>query len=70
MGCGCGVGVNLDDVFTANPKETPIHVTSWNTLGETWPYFRPNYKAMDEYRQDLGYDEVYAFPSLLIILLE
>eukprot|EP00884_Botryococcus_braunii_P017307 jgi/Botrbrau1/425/Bobra.110_2s0075.1 len=54
-------GVCIEDIFTSDPKETPIHVTAWNTLGDTWPFFRPNYKAMDEYRQELGYEQVVGF---------
>lgn len=41
----------LDRVFTTGPKSTRVHCVAWNWLGETWPYFRPNYANMELYAQ-------------------
>jgi hypothetical protein len=30
----------LSRCFTTDPGESPIHVTGWGHLGDTWPYFR------------------------------
>jgi hypothetical protein len=30
----------LSTCFTTDPAESPIQVTSWGQLGDTWPYFR------------------------------
>ena len=49
------------DMFTTDPGSTPVHVTQWGVLGDTWPYFRPNFVAMEEYRRDYGVDEVIGF---------
>lgn len=54
----CGADVEVDEVFTTNPKETPVHVASWGFLGDTWPYFRPNFTNMEAYREEQGVDEV------------
>jgi hypothetical protein len=39
----------LDKLFTQDPSATPVHAIPWNLVGETWPYFRPNFNAMEEY---------------------
>ena len=41
----------LDHIFTTDPKSTRVHCVSWNWLGETWPYFRPNYANMELFAQ-------------------
>ena len=51
-------GVNYDETFTTDPKATPVHVASWGFLGDTWPYFRPNFVNMEAYREEQGVDEV------------
>lgn len=50
-------GVNIDEVFTTDPKASPVHVASWGFLGDTWPYFRPNFVNMEAYREEHGVDE-------------
>lgn len=54
--------LGLDDVsmFTTDPEETPIHVVKWSFLGETWPYFRPNYVDPAKYSDGL-YTHVHGF---------
>ena len=52
-------GVAVEDVFTTDPKETCIHVTQWGFLGDTWPYFRPNFVNMEAARAEAGVDEVW-----------
>ena len=37
-------------LFTSDPASTPLHVVDWGFLGETWPYFRPNFVNMETYR--------------------
>jgi DNA ligase 1 len=38
-----------DEVFTTDPARTRIHIVGWNWIGETWPYFRPNYANIELY---------------------
>ncbi|KAI9085587.1 hypothetical protein K1719_032430 [Acacia pycnantha] len=47
--------------FTDDSSQTNIHVVGWNVLGETWPYFRPNFVRMKEIMTERGYSEVVGF---------
>lgn len=51
-------GVDLEEVFTTDMASTPVHVAKWGFLGESWPFFRPNFVNMEQYRTDLNADEV------------
>lgn len=51
-------GVNKDEIFTTNPRETPVHIVVWGFLGEAFPFFKPNFTKMEEYGRDMGADEV------------
>jgi DNA ligase 1 len=51
-------GVNVDEVFTTNASETPVSVASWGFLGDTWPFFRPNFVNMDKHREERRAEEV------------
>ena len=42
------LGFGEDGVFTEEESESDVHVVGWNVLGETWPYFRPNFVMMKE----------------------
>ncbi|KAK7340918.1 hypothetical protein VNO77_21636 [Canavalia gladiata] len=53
----CGESVE----FTEDGLETNIHVVRWNVLGETWPYFRPNFVRMKEIMTERGYSKVVGF---------
>lgn len=53
------VGVELDEVFTTDMESTPVHVVKWGFLGESWPFFRPNFVNMEEYRTERNVDEVH-----------
>lgn len=54
--------VRLDtSMFTQSSDKTPIHVVKWNFLGETWPYFRPNYVDAARYAEDVGATRVIGF---------
>ncbi|CAH2065724.1 unnamed protein product [Thlaspi arvense] len=54
---GCGeIGM-----FTEDENESDVHVVGWNVLGETWPYFRPNFVKMNEVMVEKGYDKVVGF---------
>ena len=55
--CGAS-GVDLGEVFTTDLASTPVHVAKWGFLGESWPFFRPNFVNMEQYRTDMGVDEV------------
>ncbi len=44
--------------FTTDPTATPIHVCSWGTLGETWPFFRPNFVNIEQLREQNDAQEV------------
>ncbi|KAJ4866657.1 DNA LIGASE 6 [Raphanus sativus] len=50
-------------MFTEDKKESDVHVVGWNVLGETWPYFRPNFVKMSEIMVEKGYDKVVGFVS-------
>ncbi|KAL4419767.1 hypothetical protein ABPG75_006865 [Micractinium tetrahymenae] len=54
-------GYDPAKLFTTDRSATPVHVVQWGFLGETWPFFRPNFKQMEEYRQEHGADEVVGF---------
>lgn len=30
-----------------DPESSNVHVVKWGILGETWPYFRPNFVNME-----------------------
>ncbi|MEW5298883.1 MAG: hypothetical protein WDW36_001957 [Sanguina aurantia] len=53
--------LQLREVFTTDPMETPVHVVGWGFLGETWPYFRPNWLNLEAYRATHGAAEIVAF---------
>ncbi|WZZ06289.1 hypothetical protein YC2023_092210 [Brassica napus] len=53
----CGDG----GMFTEDKEESDVHVVGWNVLGETWPYFRPNFVKMNEVMVEKGYDKVVGF---------
>ncbi|VVA94247.1 unnamed protein product [Arabis nemorensis] len=56
LGC-CGE----NGIFTEDRNESDVHVVGWNVLGETWPYFRPNFLKMNEVMIEKGYDKVVGF---------
>jgi hypothetical protein len=41
--------VPFDDVFTCDVSATNIYAVAWNWIGETWPYFRPNYQDIETF---------------------
>ena len=51
-------GVNVDEVFTTDQTATPVSVASWGFLGDTWPFFRPNFVNMDKHREERRAEEV------------
>ncbi|WVZ69257.1 hypothetical protein U9M48_018071 [Paspalum notatum var. saurae] len=73
--CGCSIHVDSrkmevltlsgfggeNGVFTEDAAETDVHVTGWNILGETWPYFRPNFVKMKEIMMERGYMKAVGF---------
>lgn len=50
-----------DGVFTEDESSTDIHVVGWNVLGETWPFFRPNFVRIQEIMNEKGYSKVVGF---------
>lgn len=48
-------------IYTTNPQASPVHVVQWGRLGETWPFFKPNWASMEEYRKEMGVDQVIGF---------
>lgn len=44
-----------EDLFTTDPAASCVHVVPWNFLGETWPYFRPNWNTAREYALSLNF---------------
>jgi hypothetical protein len=72
--CNCLIYVNewklsilkclkLEDegVFTTDPAATNVHVVGWSFLGETWPYFRPNFGNMEKILAESGFSRVVGF---------
>ncbi|CAO2178735.1 unnamed protein product [Urochloa humidicola] len=73
--CGCSIHVDSrkmeiltvlgfggeNGVFTEDAAVTDVHVTGWNVLGETWPYFRPNFVKMKEIMVERGYMKAVGF---------
>lgn len=55
------LGFGEDAVFTNKECETDVHVIGWNVLGETWPYFRPNFAKMQDIKDARGYSKVVGF---------
>ncbi|XP_027153946.1 DNA ligase 6 [Coffea eugenioides] len=55
------LGLGECGVFTEDETESNVHVVGWNVLGETWPYFRPNFVSMKEIMKDRGYSKVVGF---------
>lgn len=55
------LGFGKDEVFTEEESETDVHVVGWNVLGETWPYFRPNFVKVKEIMNERGYSKVVGF---------
>lgn len=56
--CICLVRSRFEPRICSHAGETPIHVTSWGFLGETWPFFRPNFNNMEAQRQAFGAQQV------------
>jgi DNA ligase 1 len=48
-------------VFTVDATGTDVHVIGWNVLGETWPYFWPNFVKMKEVMLKKGYNKAVGF---------
>jgi DNA ligase 1 len=40
-----------EKIFTTDPHSSRVHVVGMNWLGETWPFFRPNYSNMEIHAQ-------------------
>ncbi|KAK7272987.1 hypothetical protein RIF29_14032 [Crotalaria pallida] len=55
------LGYEESGVFTEDASGSNIHVVGWNVLGETWPYFRPNFVRMEEIMRERGYAKVVGF---------
>ena len=53
----------LQRCFTTDPASSNIHVVKWGTIGETWPYFRPNFVAMEEHRVRMKVQRCIGFVS-------
>ncbi|GLJ09471.1 hypothetical protein SUGI_0110240 [Cryptomeria japonica] len=55
--------LDLDEysIFTVDGSATNVHVVGWNVLGETWPYFRPNWVNMEKIMKERGYSRVVGF---------
>ncbi|KAJ6766599.1 DNA LIGASE [Salix purpurea] len=55
------LGYGESGLFTEDENESDVHVVGWNILGETWPYFRPNFVKMNEIMVERGYNKVVGF---------
>ncbi|XXG83806.1 hypothetical protein AAC387_Pa10g1480 [Persea americana] len=55
------LGLGDCGVFTEDASASNVHVIGWNLLGETWPYFRPNFVKMKEIMVERGYSKAVGF---------
>ncbi|XP_021888307.1 DNA ligase 6-like [Carica papaya] len=55
------LGYGESEIFTKDERESDVHVVGWNVLGETWPYFRPNFVRMKDIMVEKGYEKVVGF---------
>ncbi|KAL6007403.1 hypothetical protein ACLOJK_032900 [Asimina triloba] len=55
------LGLADSAAFTEDASSTDVHVVGWNVLGETWPYFRPNFVRMNEIMVEKGYSMAVGF---------
>ncbi|KAJ3670648.1 hypothetical protein LUZ60_008074 [Juncus effusus] len=46
--------LGFGDYFTENFEETDVYTVNWNVLGETWPFFKPNFANMREIMDQNG----------------
>ncbi|XP_021737417.1 DNA ligase 6-like isoform X2 [Chenopodium quinoa] len=61
MGILRALGYEDEGVFTEDESASDVHVVGWNVLGETWPYFRPNFVKMSEIMVEKDYKKVVGF---------
>ena len=60
---------DIDAAFTTDPTSTPIRVERWGHLGDSWPYFRPNFTNMEADRVAAGAQEVgFACAAAFVLL--
>ncbi|KAK9829240.1 hypothetical protein WJX72_004715 [[Myrmecia] bisecta] len=52
-------GLDPAQMFTLDQSESRVNVVTMDFMGETWPYFRPNFVNMEQIRTELGVDEVH-----------
>ncbi|XP_021862658.2 DNA ligase 6 isoform X3 [Spinacia oleracea] len=55
------LGYENEGVFTEDESSSDVHVVGWNVLGETWPYFRPNFMKVNEIMVGKEYKKVVGF---------
>ncbi|XP_068641660.1 DNA ligase 6 isoform X2 [Aristolochia californica] len=55
------LGYSDSGIFTEDASSSCIHVIGWNLLGESWPYFRPNFVKMKEIVLERGYSKAVGF---------
>lgn len=55
------LGLGESGTFTEDASASTVHVIGWNVLGETWPYFRPNFVKMKEIMLERGYMKAVGF---------
>eukprot|EP00191_Tetraselmis_sp_GSL018_P013531 CAMPEP_0177586320 /NCGR_PEP_ID=MMETSP0419_2-20121207/5006_1 /TAXON_ID=582737 /ORGANISM="Tetraselmis sp., Strain GSL018" /LENGTH=1454 /DNA_ID=CAMNT_0019076197 /DNA_START=342 /DNA_END=4706 /DNA_ORIENTATION=+ len=57
---GMGDG-ELEELFTAEEGSSRLLLASWGSLGETWPFFRPNWTRLESLRLERGVDKAVGF---------
>ncbi|GAA0163652.1 DNA ligase [Lithospermum erythrorhizon] len=55
------LGLGEGGMFSEDMSECDVHVVGWNVLGETWPYFRPNFVKTREIMEEGKYSKVVGF---------
>ncbi|KAF3779843.1 DNA cross-link repair protein [Nymphaea thermarum] len=55
------LGLSGSGEFTVDASESDVHVVRWNELGETWPYFRPNFVNMKKILDERKYSRAVGF---------
>ena len=53
--------LGLADMHIYTTATSPVRVVSWGVLGEVWPYYKPNWAAMEDARVAAGAERVVGF---------
>jgi len=55
------LGLEDAEIYTTDASASPVRVVGWGVLGETWPFFQPNWSAMEKLRAEAGVARLVGF---------